>query len=382
MADIGFNDNLSVAGRKFHFQTASNTKSGEVQCEIFEEGRLLSKEILEFERRKFDKVHSIENRLKEMVESLHQDMMSEIEIMFLIGEKIKKLKHSPSNTKMGILFQQHNLVDDAVEHFELAIKHDPDYIDGYINLGRTYSLVRDFEKANEIFKQAMEKGKRYADLHNHFGYSLLSENEFQKALHQLQESLKINNDYAEAHYNLAILYFKSTLFDKTDEKLPPASIRLQRGVEQLNKLKKLKIKSFEQVEEKIQKVLDKQDYEKVVRILDENKNKLFYRDSVSLIGTSFYLKFMYGGKGLDNEIIRKYEKKLSSALEHYPNYADIWNNLGIIHLIQCRNLFLKALEEFKKALEINPGFEKARKNKKLVENDGKEFLILLRAILK
>ena len=382
MADIGFNDNLSVAGRKFHFQTASNTKSGEVQCEIFEEGRLLSKEIIAFERRKFDKIHSIENRLKEMVESLHQDMMSEIEIMFLIGEKIKKLKHSPSNTKMGILFQQHNLVDDAVEQFELAIKNDPDFIDGYINLGRTYSLVRDFEKANEIFKQAMEKGKRYADLHNHFGYSLLSENEFQKALHQLQESLKINNDYAEAHYNLAILYFKSTLFDKTDEKLPPASIRLQRGVEQLNKLKKLKIKSFEQVEEKIQKVLDKQDYEKVVRILDENKNKLFYRDSMSLIGTSFYLKFMYGGKGLDNEIIRKYEKKLSSALEHYPNYADIWNNLGIIHLIQCRNLFLKALEEFKKALEINPGFEKARKNKKLVENDGKEFLILLRAILK
>ena len=382
MADIGFNDNLTVTGRKFHFQTASNTNSGEVQCEIFEEGRLLSKEVIEFERRKFDKVHSIENRLKEMVEELHQDMMSEIEIMFLIGEKIKKLKHSPSNTKMGILFQQHNLVDDAVEHFELAIKNDPDYIDGYINLGRTYSLVKDFEKANAIFKQAMEKGKKYADLHSHFGYSLLSENQFPKALHQLQESLKINSDYAEAHYNLAILYFKSTLFDQTDEKLPPASIRLQRGVEQLNKLKKLKIKSFDQVEEKIQKVLDKQDYENVVRILEENKNKLFYRDSMSLIGTSFYLKFMYGGKGLDNEIIKKYEQKLISALERYPNYADIWNNLGIIHLIQCRNLFLKALEEFKKALEINPGFEKARKNKKLVENDGKEFLILLRAILK
>ena len=382
MADIGFNDNLSVSGRKFHFQTASNVKSGEVQCEIFEEGRLLSKEIIEFERRKFDKVHSIENRLKEMVESLHQEMMSEIEIMFLISEKIRKLKHSPSNVKMGILFQQHNLIDEAVEQFELAIKNDPDYIDGYINLGRTYSLARDFVKSNSIFKEALGKGKRYADLHNHYGYSLLSENEFQKSLQQLQESLKINSDYSEAHYNLAILYFKSTLFDKTDENLPPASIRLQRGVEQLNKLKKLKIKSFNQVEDKIQKVLDKQDYEQVVRILEENKNKLFYRDAMSLIGTNFYLKFMYGGKGLDNEIITKYQKKLSSALEHYPNYADIWNNLGIIHLIQCRNLFLKALEEFKKALEINPGCDKARKNKKLVENDGKEFLILLRAILK
>jgi len=56
--------------------------------------------------------------------------------------------------------------------------------------------------------------------------------------------------------------------------------------------------------------------------------------------------------------------------------------VGIVHLIQCRNLFLKALNEFDHALEINPAFDKARKNKKLVENDGKEFLILLRAILR
>ena len=140
-----------------------------------------------------------------MVESLHQEMMSEIEIMFLISEKIRKLKHSPSNVKMGILFQQHNLIDEAIEQFEFAIKNDPEYIEGYINLGRAYSLGRDFEQSNRIFKEALDKGKRYADLHNHYGYSLLSENEFQKSLQQLQESLKINSEYSEAHYNLAIL---------------------------------------------------------------------------------------------------------------------------------------------------------------------------------
>ena len=91
---------------------------------------------------------------------------------------------------------------------------------------------------------------------------------------------------------------------------------------------------------------------------------------------------MYGGKGLDNETIHRYEDRLKLALEENEYYADIWNNLGVIHLIQCRNLFLQALNDFRKALEINPDFEKAKKNQKLVENDGKEFLILLRAILK
>ncbi len=382
MADIGFNDNLKVAGRTFHFQTASSTKAGQVRCEIFEAGKLLSKEVLGFERRKSEKAPSIEDRLKSLVESLHQDMMSEVEMMFLIAEKVKKLKHSPSNIKMGIIFLQNNLIDDAIEQFNLAVTNDPDNISGYINLGTTYIQAKEFKKANKVFLRAMEKKGRYADLHNSYGFALLSENKFEEALHELQEALKLNNDYAEAHYNLAILYFKSTLFDQSDDKLPPPSIRIQRGVEQLTKIKKFGLKPFNLINQKINKLLANEDYEQIVKQLEENKNKMFYTDLMNLIGTNFYLKFMYGGKGLDNEIIKKYEKKLAVALEHHPEYADIWNNLGIIHLIQCRNLFLKALEEFKSALEINPGFTKARKNKKLVENDGKEFLILLRAILK
>ena len=51
-------------------------------------------------------------------------------------------------------------------------------------------------------------------------------------------------------------------------------------------------------------------------------------------------------------------------------------------MIQGRNLLLRAKEEFKNALDINPKFEKADKNLKLVENDGRGFLILLRALLK
>ena len=85
---------------------------------------------------------------------------------------------------------------------------------------------------------------------------------------------------------------------------------------------------------------------------------------------------------MEKPIIKKFERRLSNAINKHPNYADLWNNLGVVHLIQCRNLFLQALNEFDKALEINPSFNKALKNKKLVENDGKEFLILLRAILR
>ena len=91
---------------------------------------------------------------------------------------------------------------------------------------------------------------------------------------------------------------------------------------------------------------------------------------------------MYGGKGLSRWALKKFERDLLNVIGIQEDYADLWNSLGIVHLIQCRNLFLQALGEFNQALEINPKFEKASKNRKLVENDGKEFLILLKEILK
>ena len=382
MSDIGFNDNLEVAGRKFHFQTATQSNKGKIRCEIYENGRVLSASEVDYERRKGDRQKSLENRLKNVVESLHQEMMSEIELLFKIAEKVKKLKHSPSNNKIGIIFLQNNLIDDAIEQFRLAIESDPNYLESYNNLGLTYLQTGKHKDAIEVFSRGMEREKSFTDMHNNFGLALMLDSKYEKALGEFRKALKLNKSYLEAHYNLAVLYLRSTFERNHDEFLPPPSIRIKRSFEHLEKVKERKIKVFDMLYDKVKKQILKKNIEQSVKLLDEGRNKIFPRDFSSLISTNFYLKFMYGGKGLDNETIKRYERRLNMALEGNPDYADIWNNLGVVHLIQCRNLFLQALTEFNRALEINPDFDKAIKNKKLVENDGKEFLILLRAILK
>ena len=309
-------------------------------------------------------------------------MMSEIELLFTIGDKIKNLGHAPSNSKIGLIFLQNNLIEDAISHFKLAIKNDPNYLDAYNNLGLTYIQIGESKKASQVFASAVKKGTNFTDLHNNYGLSLLIDGNYKEALASIQRALKINKRYKEAHYNLALLYLKSISSDKTGEILPPPSIRKQRALEHLKLIKESKIKVFDRIFDKLVRFVETDEFESSVKILEEYRTKVFPRDLSSLISTNFYLKFMYGGKGLDNQTILRYEDRLKYALDENEDYADIWNNLGVIHLIQCRNLFLQALGEFRKALEINPDFEKAVKNKKLVENDGKEFLILLRAILK
>jgi tetratricopeptide (TPR) repeat protein len=382
MADIGYNDNVSVSNRTFHIQTASNIKKGTARCEVFEQGKLISTHDLEFERRKTFSEDSLETRVREIVSFLHKETIEEIELMFQIRDKVKKLKHSPSNIKLGLIFLQNNLLNDAIEQFELALSIDPDSGEALNKLGLAYIKLGQNNTAMNYFKTAIEKGYKYADVYHNLGLALLNEKQHNKALNNFQEAIRINPKYSQAQYNLAIAYLDSILIDKSENLLPPPSIRMERAQQLLNKLSTNSSNGFEKISIKVTNALSEKDISSAINILVTNRDKVFPPELDSLIGMDFYLKFMYGGRKLNTEIIQKFEDRLNGAIEKNNNYADLWNSLGIVHLIQCRNLFLQALSEFDKSLELNPSFDKALKNKKLVENDGKEFLILLRAILK
>jgi hypothetical protein len=91
---------------------------------------------------------------------------------------------------------------------------------------------------------------------------------------------------------------------------------------------------------------------------------------------------MYGGRELDYTELVSYEDRILKLAEQRDKFADYWNEMGTIHIIQCRHLFLKAVEEFDKAVELNNHYADAKKNSELIKNIRKGFLILLRAILK
>jgi tetratricopeptide (TPR) repeat protein len=382
MSEIGFNDNLEVSGRKFHFQTSTNSNKGKIRCEVYEDGRVLSATMVDFERRKGDRRDTVEDRLKTIVESMHNEMINEIDVLFKISEKVMQIRHCSSHNKIGIMFLQNNLAEDAIRHFQMAIEINPHNLEGYNNLGQAYIHTTNYQKAIEVIRQGMLKGEHFTDMLNNYGFALMMDNQYEAALREFKKAIKQNKSYLEAHYNIASLYFRSTLNSHDDHFLPPPSIRIQRAMEHLQQMKEKNIKVFDILYDKVLKLVNIEKIDQIIHLLEENRKKIFLKDVSNLISTNFYLKFMYGGKGLDMDTIKRYEYRLKAAIESNAEYADLWNNLGVVHLIQCRNLFLQALNEFNKALEINPDFDKAVKNKKLVENDGKEFLILLRAILK
>jgi tetratricopeptide (TPR) repeat protein len=382
MSDIGYNDDVKVFGRKFHVQTASSISKGIAAIEVFEEGRVINKSYNSFERRKENNKELMEERIRKIIESVHIETHSEIQLLYKIAEKLKELVHAPSHVKLGMLFMKNNLIVDAIDQFEQAININSKEIAAYNNLGLAYIRTKDYSQAVKVLQKALEIEPGYADVHLNLGLAYHYEKQLHKGLDEIQQALAINPEYQIARYNLAVLYLDSILVDKDDKQLPEPSVRVERAMQQLKTLIMLGVNGMGDIITKVQKFLVAKDVESAVKLLMTSTERLFPEEFHSIIGVDFFLRFMYGGKGLSKRSLKKFEKDLMDSLEIQDDYADLWNNLGIVHLIQCRNLFLQALSEFNQALKINPNFEKASKNKKLVDNDGKEFLMLLKEILK
>ncbi len=369
MDNLGLNNDVSVGGRKFHIQTTYSDSENQIIANAFNEGQVVdSREVAVA-----DEIPMAE--LKERMESIHQELITEMEILYYMSEKVKTVRHASSANKLGLLFLQKQLLDEAVEHFKLALEIDPQFSEVYANYGKALLMDERYDQAIEILQQGARQAPGYADMQYYLGLAHLYKEAFEQAEQHLEKALALNPKYGEAHFNLGVA--RLARYARTAESEPNQTevdeaithLRFDDG--------NLCIPNRARLVE----LAEKGAFAEVVDAYLLNKPRDLLAKFMN-VENEFYLKFMYGGKGKDDSFISAYIEDLQELVEENPAYADVHNNLGVAHLIQCRNLFLKALEEFRAALKINPNFKKADKNLKLAENDGKGFLILLRAILK
>jgi tetratricopeptide (TPR) repeat protein len=98
--------------------------------------------------------------------------------------------------------------------------------------------------------------------------------------------------------------------------------------------------------------------------------------------SNFYLKFLLKADQLNEKIITKRIKYLQKAVSDNPSYADLHYELAVAYTLLSRFIHGKAIEEYKKALLINPAFDKADKNLKIAKNEIMGFDLVIKNVLK
>lgn len=376
-ADVGLNTNVHVGKKTFHVQTATLAHKKVVKCEIYEHGKVLTVFEYTFEELGISNgIHPSE--LQHLVNDIHHETASDIELLFEMSEKIKTVKHPYSNNKMGSVFLTWHMLPEAVREFETAIKHDPNFVEAYVNLGRAYLENDEPQKAIDTLKAALQIKEGFPDVFNYMGVAYTELSEFDQAFECFEQACRINEQFYEAYINRALAQIKSVKVISN----PDDNDFQKHLLDDVRKAFEIIGGDSVQTYQRVFKSIQLKQYEVAAFLLHDLKKQLKKDRSIVEITDLFYLKFMFGGEGKNDDLISRYEKMLIDRIKHNSQYADLHNTLGILHIIQCRNFFLKAIDDFKKAIEINDKYDSAKKNLKLAENDGRGFLILLRAILK
>ncbi len=371
----GMNSNIHVGQRELHVQSAFSRTTSKIISNIFEDGRVIET------REQHVRGNVDDSTLQKRLEQFHQNTLKDIELLFFIADKVRQVKHAVSCNKLGLVFLKRGFLKEAIEFFSLALQTDPNFVEAYNNIGLALLREGQFDRAEEFFKKGLAIEKGYADLHLNLAALYYRRGKYPEAIQAAQAALNINPNYYDAHFYKGMALLKSLAEKVTHEELPPLPARGKEAMNHIERagqlFKPLSNEAFQQGKT----AYNAEDYESAVKYFEKAFEEANHKMDMTF-DHEFYLKFMYGGKGKDNQFIGGYVEQLKEAIKNYPEYADLHNNLGIAYLIMCRNLFLKALDEFRQALKINPKFKKAEKNLKLAENDGKGFLILLRALLK
>ena len=375
MTRINFSDNIHARGRDLHLQTNTVEDEHMIVSRLFDGGRVLTREGIGYNP------EWTQEELNRYAEVVHSELLVSIELLYGISSRVKTVRHPPSLNKLGSQFLKWNLLDEAISEFELAIQYDSYYGELYLNLGEAYLRRGGLTEAIRILEKGVQVSSGYADMWQKLGMAYLKKGQYKKAIHGFQQAIKINNVFDMAHFCFALCLIEVYANGKKSEDILGEVDCMKLAKEHLNKAVAVS-KRFQTalVEEGLRR-FHKREIGRALTIFWKVIDDLPRVVDLNLID-SFYLGFLYGDKGKDSEIVQKYVERLEILSKKHQKFPDIHNELGIAYMIQCKDLFNRALHQFRVASKINPKYKRALNNLKLAENEGKGLLILLRALLK
>ncbi len=379
---IGLRDKITLDYREFQVHTGNDPLKNVVKSEVFEKGKFLFSAEGPYTVRENNEKEIDQKYVESVALKQHQNTLDEIKILFLVNEKIKQIRKYSPHFRLGKVFLNRNFVEEAINNLKRVVELKPDFVRGHIKLGLAYFKHTQYMEAIKALLQAYKLEPEYPDILNSLGVSYAKINNFSAASKFLKKALELKPNFKEANFNLGIVLFLSSIIDDDDESKVIIPARFIRSFKEIIKMKAFQSFYWHERFVFTQRALNEGKKKNVVEALEKIQSEIMFQEDSSDIMDYFFLQFMFGGSELKHTKLDLFEELITAEVDKHNTYADYWNELGIIHLVQCREYFLKAISEFEKSNKIDPAFKSAKKNTELLRLNKQGFLILLRAILK
>jgi len=365
------NTRLATGDGEYLIQTVNDATGKRVISSLFSDGELLDKVEEYFES------GIKQEELQKIVNAAHEDRRRELAQLVEMYRNSSQKNDPTSLDYLGQALFFKKMYPEALNLFSRSTRIDPEFHQGWFHLGLVQFALNKFEDSCHSLSRAVEIRPRFADYRNCLGEAFLALSSCKRAVIEFDEALKINIYYGEAYLNLALAYI-------------------------LNAIRREDFSLFANQEEMTKKALEKagvimpdiedDDFREGMRLFEQGSfEKAFARllacrekrrSAKYFESSSFFLKFMLDSEQLNEKIITRRIKYLQNAINNNPHYADLHYELAVAYTLLGKFIQGKSIEEYKKALSLNPDFDRAQRNLKLAENELKGTDVVIQTIMK
>jgi tetratricopeptide (TPR) repeat protein len=374
METATLNSLIEIEGKNFTLETSPVNGKNRLSSLVQLGGRTISSREIELPEGLDD------SAIKHYLKETHHARSVELESLFRLNKKIDEKPTADSCWKIGVIFLSNGFYEDARQKFLKAIEMDPRHLQAIKSFGIALTLLEDYDGALATLNQARDMGASFADIYFHLGNVHLYKRELDEAVQNYLQALQINPRYADSRLRLAtacVGYLAQSAGQLGGPKVAELSERAKTEAETAATLNpKVRNRAYMMAVD----YLRNNKYSQAFQSFMDVRPKYVPRIGDEII-FFFTLTLLYGSEGIDLQMTDQYVEKLTRVIDEFPHYADLHHHLGTAYLIKCRFDVSRSLKEFKKALEINPQFQKALTNSGETEELHKKILAVLKKAL-
>jgi len=329
--------------KEFVIQTDNDANMGSILSTVYVDGQVTDRVICP---------HPQEINAEEvlsLVKLTHQEQKREIEVLLdgyhkaLAGGDGEMMYH------LGTAFFYKRLYNEARELFQAAVTLNREHDQAFNFLGMTQLALNMVDDAIESCRIAVEKRPTYADYRNNLGEALLANNSCSQAIRELEEAIRINMYYGDAYFNLGLAYILEALNSEGNVTRADLPAKVTDCFKKASLIyPEYNATLFEQGMSSLHASDFRQAFSLFLQVREAKKEK--HRREFA----SFYIRFVMYPDWVSEDVILDRIRFLREEIKKNPTYVDLYTELGHCLLEHAKINWKEGLQQYKKALEINP----------------------------
>ena len=249
---------------------------------------------------------------------------------------------APLYCVLGDIYLSTGYFEDSITEYKMAIWLDPFNIAAYRHLCRAYEEQGDYNQAIDVYNKLIAMAPNMPDLYSNLANIYYIKGEFDLAISNYQTAITLNPSKS---WTSVIAQTMGFVYQENKSD-PDAAISAYQTAYVLTP---------EDIDIYVNlgsAFYDKEDYNNALAVYRQALELQPYNPKIHC-----NLGFLYWGKGDTEEAIKSYEL----AIKYNKSYDIAFNNLGVIYLDDLGKV-TKAIELFRKAVEVNPNYALAHFN--------------------